>query len=191
MTPATATEPRRRTSFGPTLVAGLATAALATVAAGRTWAEATTSAQGTRTVAAAGTDVAPAALPLALVALACWGAVLVLRRRGRRIVSLLGLLSAAGAAVVALTSRSDAAAAAERMLGGASDITVTTSAWPWVTAVAALLAAAAFAVAFVQAPRWPEMSARYDAPAERGQGETSMSDADLWRAIDEGHDPTA
>lgn len=183
-------EPRRRTAFGPVLVVGLLAAALATVGAGSTWAEATTTVQGTRTVEASGTDVAPATLPLALVALACWGAVLVLRSRGRRVVSVLGLLASTGAAAAALTSRGDAAGVAYRLLGGASDITVSTSSWPWMAVGAALVAAAAFAVAFVQAPRWPEMSSRYDAPADRGPAEDTMSDADLWRALDQGHDPT-
>jgi uncharacterized membrane protein (TIGR02234 family) len=185
---------RRRSTFGPTLLLGLGSAAIATVGAGRTWAEATTTAQGTRTVAATGTDVAPGSLPLALVALACWGAVLVLRSRGRRVVAVLGLLAAAGAAVAVLAGAGDAADAAEKLLGGASDVTVDTSAWPVVTVVACALTAAAFAVAFVHAPRWPEMSGRYDAPAERGDAAhpaESMSDTELWRALDDGQDPTA
>jgi uncharacterized membrane protein (TIGR02234 family) len=128
---------------------------------------------------------------LALVALAAWGAVLVLRRRGRRVVAVLGLLAALGAAVAVVTSAGDADEVASGMLGGASDVTVSTSAWPAVTVAAALLAAAAFAVALVRAPGWPEMSTRYDSPSDGGREADSMSDAELWRALDEGHDPTA
>ena len=182
---------RSRSTFGPTVLVGLASAGVATVGAGRTWAEATTTAQGERTVTAAGSDVAAAALPLALVALAAWGAVMVLRSRGRRVVAVLGVLAAAGAAVAVLLRSGDAAGVATRMLGGASDMTVTTTSWPVVTVVGCLCAAAAFVVAFLQAPRWPEMSARYDAPAGRAGDDRPMSDADLWRALDEGHDPTA
>ncbi len=182
---------RRSSSFGPTVVLGLGGAALATVGAGRSWAEATTTAQGTRTVAAAGTDVAAGALPLALVALAAWGAVLVLRSRGRRVVAVLGLLASVGAAVAVATGAGDAGEVASEMLGGASDVTVTTSAWPAVTVVGAVLAALAFAVALVHAPRWPEMSSRYDSPVDRGHEKESPTDAELWRAMDEGHDPTA
>lgn len=182
---------RARSSFGPTVLLGLGAAAVATVGAGRTWAEATTTAQGERTAAAAGTDVAPAALPLALVALAAWGAVLVLRSTGRRVVAVIGLLAVAGAAAAVALRAGDAEAIAGRMLGGASDVTVTSTSWPVVTGVACLVAGAAFLVAVLHAPRWPEMSSRYDAPADRVQGDEPMSDADVWRALDEGHDPTA
>ena len=182
---------RRRSSFGPTVLVGLGSAALGTVGAGRTWAEATTTAQGARTVEASGTDVAAAALPLALVALACWGAVLVLRSRGRRVVSVLGVVASLGAAVAVATTFGDAEETAREMLAAASDVTVSTSAWPVVTLVACVAAAAAFVGAFVHAPRWPEMSARYDAPTERAATAESMSEAELWRALDEGHDPTA
>jgi uncharacterized membrane protein (TIGR02234 family) len=181
---------RRRSSFGPTLLVGLGSAALATVGASQTWAEATTTAQGTRTVAASGTDVAAAALPLALVALAAWGAVLVLRSRGRRLVAVLGLLAAVGAGAAVLTAAGDARDVAGGMLAAASDVSVTTTAWPTVTVIACGVAAASFVVAFLQAPRWPEMSARYDAPNEPEPGTAAVSDADLWRALDEGHDPT-
>jgi uncharacterized membrane protein (TIGR02234 family) len=185
----------RKSSFGPSVALGLGGAALATVGAGRSWAEATTTAQGTRTVTAAGTDVAAAALPLALVALAAWGAVLVLRSRGRRVVAVLGLLSAVGAALAVASGAGDADDLASKMLGGASDVTTTTSPWPAVTATGAVLAALAFAVALLHAPRWPEMSSRYDSPADRPAGgdheQKALTDAELWRALDEGHDPTA
>jgi uncharacterized membrane protein (TIGR02234 family) len=182
---------RSRSSFGPTVALGLGGAALATVGAGRPWAEATTTAQGARTVAATGTDVAAAALPLALVALASWGAVLVLRRRGRRVVAVLGLVASIGAAAAVVAAAGDAGDVASRMLGGASDIEVATTAWPAVTVAGAVVAALAFAVALARAPVWPEMSSRYDSPAGQGQERADLTDAELWRALDEGHDPTA
>jgi uncharacterized membrane protein (TIGR02234 family) len=180
-----------RSAFGPTVLLGLGAAALATVGSGRGWAEATTTAQGRRTVTAAGTDVAAGALPLALVALACWGAFLVLRSRGRRVVAVLGLLAAAGSGAAVITAADSAGETAAGMLGGASDVTVSTSTWPTVTVVACLVAAAAFVVAIFRAPRWPEMSSRYDSPAARSTQPEAMSDAELWRALDDGHDPTA
>ena len=180
----------RRSSFGPTVLAGLASAAVAAVGASRTWAVATTTAQGERSVSAAGSDVAAAALPLALVALASWGAVLVLRSRGRRVVATLGILAAAGAGFAVVHDAGDAGDVATRMLGGASDVATSTTVWPVVTVVGCVLTAAAFAVVLVRAPAWPEMSSRYDAPTERRTDTASMSQADLWRAIDEGHDPT-
>jgi uncharacterized membrane protein (TIGR02234 family) len=191
-------EQRRRTSFGRTVLTGLAAATLATVAATQTWAEATRRTPGVRTVAASGSDVAPGVLPLALVALACWGTVLVLRRRGRRAVSVLGAAASLVAAVVALLAVGGAGAAAGRLLGGPADTTSTTG-WPWVCALACLLSAATFAFAFARAGTWPEMSSRYDAPGDHGTV-PSRSDGDsgaepsgaaLWKAIDEGNDPTA
>jgi uncharacterized membrane protein (TIGR02234 family) len=190
-------EPRRRSSFGRTVITGLAAAALATVGATQTWADATRRTPGVRTVSASGSDVAPGVLPLALVALACWGTVLVLRRRGRRVVSVLGAVASVIAAVVALVSVGDAGAAAGRLLGGTPDST-STSGWPWVVAFACAVSAATFAVAFARAGTWPEMSSRYDAPGDHGtesvrshpETDEQPSGAALWKALDEGNDPT-
>ena len=97
----------RERTFGPTVFLGLASATLAAVAAARDWATsrsltAEVAASEAATGFATGSEVAPLALALALVALAAWGAVLVLRGRARNVVSLLGLLASAGvlAAVV-------------------------------------------------------------------------------------------
>ena len=54
-------------------------------------------------------------------------------------------------------------------------------------------------VAVRRAGTWPEMSRRYDAPGghpgrapePRPTGSDELSDRDLWRAQDEGRDPTA
>ena len=60
---------------------------------------------------------------------------------------------------------------------------------PWPRAVVAL-AASAYAVRFVSS--WPEMGSRYDAPSSRPESDdpSQMEDVDLWRAIDQGRDPT-
>ncbi len=188
---------RRRTSFGSTVLVGLISAALATAASTRTWAEAETRDPALRLEQAAGVDVAPVVLPLAMVALAAWGTVLVLRRWGRRAVAVVGLLAAAGLGVSALVSASGAADVARRMLGGGGEVAqASTTGWPWVAAAAGLVSAAAFAVAVIWAPAWPEMSARYDAPADPGRadgapGKAGWSQADMWRSLDAGEDPTA
>lgn len=188
--------PRSRSSFGSTVLTGLAGAALATVGATQGWAEATRRSPGLRTVTASGSDVAPVVLPLALVALACWGTVLVLRRRGRRVVAVVGAVSAVAAAVTALTAADRARDVAAQLLGGPPEST-TTSSWPAVTAAGCLVGAAAFVVAFLRAPQWPEMSSRYDAPGTAGTAGTASGDperpqtgAELWKALDEGDDPT-
>ena len=37
----------------------------------------------------------------------------------------------------------------------------------------------------------PAMGSRFDSPAARDAGATPKSDEDLWKALDEGRDPTA
>jgi uncharacterized membrane protein (TIGR02234 family) len=185
--------PGRRGSFVPTLAVGLATAALTLLAATRPWAEATTRAPALRTVTADGPDVAPLVLPLALVALAAWGTVLVLRRRGRRVVAALAVLAGLGAAAAAVLGVPDAARKAAVLLGAAGAPTHTTV-WPFVAVAGGILTATAAVVAWLRAPGWPEMSGRYDAPTSQGTPAPDSgprSGADLWRALDEGHDPTA
>ena len=182
------TTPAARRTFGPTVLLGIAGAALATAGANQPWAEASTRSPALRTVTADGTDVAAGVLPLALVALAAWGTVLVLRRRARRLVSVVGLLAAGGAAAVALTAAPTAPDVALSLLGAGSadQATQDATAWPFVTAGGALAAAAAFVVALLHAGRWPELSSRYDAPGDTGPADSQ----DLWKALDEGRDPT-
>jgi uncharacterized membrane protein (TIGR02234 family) len=178
------------------VLAGAGGAALALAGATQPWAEATTRTPALRTVTADGTDVAALALPLALVALAAWGTVLVMRARGRRVVSVVGLAASLGAAVAVVVSVASAAGTATDLLGDVPTTSTSTTAWPWVTAAGALLSAAAFVVALAKAPTWPEMSSRYDAPVpgadDRGsRPPEELSDAELWKALDEGRDPTA
>ncbi len=188
---------RRRTTFGSTLLAGLAGAALALAGATQPWAEATTRTPALRTVAADGTDVAALVLPLALVSLAAWGTVLVLRARGRRVVSVLGLVASLGAAATVAATVGSSTDTAACLLGDVPTTSSSTTAWPYVAGVGALLSAVAFVRAFVKAPTWPEMSAMYDAPAAGSSRSAEqrpseeLSDAELWKALDEGRDPTA
>jgi uncharacterized membrane protein (TIGR02234 family) len=192
-----ADRPRRRTTFGPTLLAGLGGAALALAGAAQPWAEATTRTPALRTVAADGTDVAALVLPLALVSLAAWGTVLVLRARGRRVVSVLGLLASLGAAATVAVTVGSATDTAARLLGDVPTTSTSTTAWPYLAAVGALVSAVAFVGALAKAPSWPEMSSRYDAPASGSSGSVAsrpseeLTDAELWKALDEGRDPTA
>lgn len=192
---------RRRSSLLPTLLAGAASAGFAALAAGQEWASSRIDVAG-QPVAATGTEVAPVVLPLMLVALACWGAVLVLRRRGRQVVAVLGLAatSSSAVAVAARAHRSaDVAAALTSGPGSSagSAVAVETTLWPVLTLVACVLAAVPFAVALRTAGRWSEMSSRYDAPSGTGPSAPGStvppvgdSPAAMWRALDEGRDPT-
>ena len=180
--------------LGPTVVLGLAGAGLATVSSAQVWARAQATEPALRTVEARGGEVAPVALPLALVALASWGAVLVLRRRGRRVVATLGLLAALGVALAVVLRAHEAAGVATGLLPESQDgITSTTTAWPWLAVTGAVVSALASVVALREAGRWPEMSSRYDAPAAEPSSTPApeeASSADLWKALDEGRDPT-
>jgi uncharacterized membrane protein (TIGR02234 family) len=188
--------PRSR-SFGPCVLLGLGGAALAAVAGAKDWATASgTSGGADVTAAAKGSDSAPLVVALALVALAAWGVVLVVRSRARRVVAVLGALAAAGAvaATVAAHGRAENDALAAVVGKGASAAgAASLTGWYYAAAVGGLLALVAFVVAVVAAPRWPQMGTRYDAPAAR----TAEADADpvteqeMWRALDDGRDPTA
>ena len=174
---------------------GAAGSALAAVAAGQGWVTASVSEPATRTATAQGSDVAPLALPLALVALAAWGSVLVLRGVSRRAVAVLGLLAAAGSAVATVAGLGSGDSAARHVLGATTGVSVSTSTWPFVALAGAVLAAVAFGVAAARAGSWPTMSRRYDAPTA-GQDtrpaapEGTGDERELWRALDEGRDPT-
>jgi hypothetical protein len=65
--------------------------------------------------------------------------------------------------------------------------------WPWLTLAAGLVAAVAAATAVVAAPQWPEMGTKYDAPsgAAPAPQEEPESSLEVWKALDEGRDPTA
>ena len=185
----------RDRSFGPTVLLGLGTTALTAVAATRDWARAAGDNAGVAVTAAAdGADAAPLALALALVALAAWGVLLVLRGRARRGVAVVGALAAAGvvaATAAAFGTAQDDATTAVQAAGATSDAFVASlTAWYWSTGFAALGALATLVVAVVKAPRWPAMGDRYENPAV-ARATAPASDEDLWRALDEGHDPTA
>jgi uncharacterized membrane protein (TIGR02234 family) len=186
--------PRRDRSFGPTVLVGLVTAALTAVAATKDWARATGDAAGVAVRASAGgSEAAPLVVALALVALASWGVVLVLRGRARRVVAVVGLLACLGAlvgVVYAFDGAQDDALAALRDKGATGDVAQAgLTAWYFVTGAAALLTLLTFVVAVLRAPTWPAMGSRYDAPAARA--EQPLTEQDLWRALDQGHDPTA
>ena len=184
----------RDRSFGRTVLAGLGGAALAAVSASRDWARAAGESAGVKVHASVpGSEAAPLVLALALVTLASWGVVLVLRGRARQVVAAVGLLAAVGALVAmvdAFDAAQDAAVAAVTARGGTGDtFTASLTGWYWASGVGALLTALALAVAVRRARTWPALGSRYDAPGARAAA--PASEQDLWRALDEGHDPTA
>ena len=186
----------RDRTFGPAVLGGLATAALTAVAAAQDWGVATGDNAGvTATGRADGATTAPLALALALVALASWGVLLVLRGRLRRVVAVVGAAAAVGVVVSVVLAYGDvdrAAVEAATAAGATSDaFEVSFTGGYWTALVSGVLSVAALVVAVLRAPGWPAMGSRYDSPAARDAGTAARSDEDLWKALDEGRDPTA
>lgn len=194
----------RRATFGPVVLAGLAGGTLAAVAGARPWAQGRSGTVDTDTAAAAtqlGTaQEVPLAAALALVVLACFGVLLVTRGVVRRVVAVLGAVAAAGlvmTCVVGFGSVQDALAGALRTASGQDTTTVSLTGWYWAACAGAVVALVATVAAVAWVPAWPEMGRRYDAPTAgaAGAGATSAaadgSNLELWKALDEGQDPTA
>ena len=178
--------------FAPAVLGGLAASGLCALAGSKPWA-APDGQAGSTLVDRTGGHV-PLAGALGLVALASWGALLVTRGVVRRALAVLTVLVAAGLVVTAVMGRTQAlhsARAATVDLGRVPSGAHTT-AWWWVALLASVVALAAGAVAVRWCGTWPAMGSRYDAPAirARAQEPEEMEDIDLWRAIDQGRDPT-
>jgi uncharacterized membrane protein (TIGR02234 family) len=178
-----------RRLFAPTVLLGLVGSGLAALAGGKPWA-APDSQAGSALVDHSGGHV-PLAGALGLVALACWGVVLVTRSRVRRVVAALGAVVAAGLVATVVLGRASALDSAREatVVLGTRQTSAHVTAWWWVALVGSLLALAAAVLAVRFCGAWPEMGSRYDAPATRPQPE-DLDALDLWRAIDQGHDPT-
>jgi uncharacterized membrane protein (TIGR02234 family) len=137
------------------------------------------------------------------VALAAWGVVLVLRGRARQVVAVVGALASAGVLAAVLAARQVTrhdAVEAVLAKGGTGPASTSLTAWYVVCGLAAALTLVSFAVAVLASPRWPAMGSRYDAPSRRPPavaatgstgGATAATEQELWRALDDGHDPTA
>jgi uncharacterized membrane protein (TIGR02234 family) len=198
----------RSRGFGPVLLAGLAGGGLATLGASRVWFayDGGSGAPLVVGVSDAGGQ-APLAVSLGLVCLAAWGALLVTRGRVRTTLAVLAALAAAGLlaawAWAWRTVPDDLTEAAT-----AQGVTQTDShptAWYVLSGIGGLVALVAAVLAVPRATSWPAMGRRYDAPrgtAPRPTGasadaaadpsaESEQSSLDLWRALDEGHDPTS
>jgi uncharacterized membrane protein (TIGR02234 family) len=188
------------------LALGVLGAALALLAASRTWLTVTVNdplAAGAR-LHPSGHDAAALVPAAALVALAASIAAVTMRQVGRYVAGL--LLVAAGAAIGAatvsvLTHPVNAAAdAIRRATGRTGDLAATATAggWPYVAVLAAVPIVLAGAVTIVRGRRWSGLSGRYDAPVpgETGGGEVppgaaSADSGDAWDAVTRGEDPTS
>lgn len=181
----------RRNLLGPAVVALLATGGGAVWALRSQWSSATASAPGLPEVevTVSGADAVPGAFGLAILVMAAAAGVIAAGPRLRRIIGV--LVVAAGAVGAALSAGAGSAieTARSRALddAAASGTEVT-----WESTVAQPLAVAAFVLATLvgvlvawQGPRWATMGRRYEAPAAR-----EPDSSDLWKAMDDGVDPT-
>jgi uncharacterized membrane protein (TIGR02234 family) len=177
--------------FGPAVLAGVAGTGICALAGGKPWASPEGQA-GSTMVDKTGGHV-PLAAALGLVGLACWGVLLVTRGRVRRAVAVLGALVAIGLVATVVVGRSTALDSARHATVdlGRTPAGANVTGWWWVALVAAVLALATSALAVRHVASWPEMGSRYDAPSRAASRDPAeMEDVDLWRAIDQGRDPT-
>lgn len=193
---------RTRTGFGPVVLGGLASAVLAAVAGTSPWVEGTSGQLSTETAqdaAVLGAAVAdgigemPLAGALSLVVLAGWGVVLVTRGRFRRTVMVVAALAAVGLLVTtiwALFTLQDSVADQLRTASGADTASVHLTGWYVAALVAAVGCVVTTLLAVRLVPAWPEMGRRYDAPAGVGAPVDPEGNLEIWKALDEGHDPT-
>lgn len=200
--------PSPRRTFGPVVVLGVASAALAAWAASKPWVDGTgadssvEASVSVATTAAGEIASSPLGTALAFVVLACWGVLLVTRGRFRRVIAGLSVLAALGYAatvVWAPFSLPDHLVEQVRRRTGVTLEDTALTGWFWLACVAALLVLASTVLALRLVRTWPEMGTRYDAPtgaraAGDGAGapsERPTDNIDIWKALDEGRDPTA
>ncbi len=187
--------------FVPTLGAGVIVAAVTAIATTRNWLAIDGGAGVVSADVLAGLREAnPLASALSLVLLAAWGTILVTRRRTRRLIALVAAVAAlaVGGAVVSWVPGATTDAAAELTQAGAVSAEASLEVWVWVSLIGALASVALALTAYAGAPHWPEMGSRYDAPgtpaaasAEQGPADPERDPSiEVWRAIDEGRDPT-
>lgn len=168
------------------------------VAAAKPWATARVGGQGLPSlpVSVDGADAVPLVAALGLVLLAGAVSLAATRNQGRRLAGLLLVVAAVVVGwqtVTAGPAISDALR--EQTVGsvGSGDLPdANGTAWRWLTLVGAGLSLAAGVAAVSKGPDWPAMGSRYDVPTT-ARGTSALGeqeDADLWRAIDEGEDPT-
>lgn len=189
---------RPRGTFGPVVALGLTSAGLGAYAASKPWVAGAGSeaVPGVATTTWAEVASSPLGTALAFVVLACWGVLLVTRGRVRRAVAALGVLAAAGyAATVAWAPFSLPDHLVEQVrirTGTALDDTALTG-WFWLAVVVALLVLGSTVLALRLVRTWPEMGSRYDSPTGRPAATTEQptENIDIWKALDDGRDPTA
>lgn len=197
----TPSDPARRL-YGPTVLSGLAAGGLAYFAASRVWTSTVVQASGLPSdpVTISGTEAMPVLGALALVIAAAAIAILAASVRFRKVVAVIlalaGLIGAILTIPVALSGITSGSALETKIqespaFTGANnpDVYATTS-WPILAVFAFFLAVVIGALVWRLGSRWPTMGRKYDAPAATQSVADDEGDADLWKALDQGRDPT-
>ncbi|HEY5786304.1 MAG TPA: Trp biosynthesis-associated membrane protein [Microlunatus sp.] len=178
---------------GPTLAVLLLGAALGFVAAAQPWWRASGAGAA---VTFSGSD-ATGGLCQALAAVTLAGVllVLVLRRRGRRILAV--GLAAAGLGMIAtgaLQTAPDADAVRNRVrqVSLTDQFALSTSAWPWVYALAGLVVVTGALLLWFGAARWAERSNRFSRSSTPTTPVVDLNEDPnrAWKDLDAGRDPT-
>ncbi len=188
-----------RRTYAAVLATGVLSAALAAVMSSRRLLDIEgflVAGDGSTLGSGPATDL-PLATTLSMVVLAAWGVLVVTRGRVRRGVAVLGAVAALGVlTTVAAGYRQLPDGAADELARVGARPEVSLSASYWLALALAVVSVGAAVAAVVLVPRWPAMGTRYDAPVGGSaggvgvQGETD-DDLALWKALDEGRDPTA
>ncbi|GAA5152859.1 hypothetical protein GCM10023340_33900 [Nocardioides marinquilinus] len=195
-TPGAERPARRR--FGVVVLVGLAAAGAAALAGARAWVSIEPGGDGAAdaaiatAVATARDASAPPVTATALVLLAAWGVLLVTRGRVRFGVAWLAVVAALGVLGFGIAAWVVAPDAVTRDLP-TTGVATSHTGWAYLGLLAGAVGLATAVVAVRDVRGWPEMGRRYDAPAEAGASPTVGEDAsnlELWKALDEGHDPT-
>lgn len=189
-----------RRLYGPVVLATLATGGLGFWAASRPWAKTVLSSDGLAPtdLKVSGADAEPLVSALALVVVTAALALLAAGPRLRQCVGVLTMIVGVIGIVVAPrpgsagVRRSVATAAEESpaFTGPDSIGSISSTPWYFVAIVAFAFAVLLGAAMLRWARAWPTMSSRYDAPGARPKRTEAISDADMWKAMDEGTDPT-
>lgn len=204
-----------RTAYPLVLVTGLLAATAVTAGASKPWVEATAMQPDLPTIEASveGTRLAPLAGAMGWVLLAAFGAVVATRGWARRAIGVVIVTAAVVVFVTAMrpgdeTQTVREALSARGWSGG--DYVTQTQGWRWLVAGGAALSLLAGSAVIGVGSAWATMGSRYDAPVvpstgspahpqidagppasvDTGATRAALTDADVWRALDQGHDPT-
>ncbi|MBA3528903.1 MAG: Trp biosynthesis-associated membrane protein [Propionibacteriaceae bacterium] len=131
---------------------------------------------------------------LAVVALAGTLLVLALRVRGRHVMAV--LLAASGLGLVAvgalaLRPSPDVVRTKMRQVSLVDSYALAPTSWPPIFALAGVLVLVGAAVLLLRASRWPGRSGRFERAAPQRVESLSDDPAGVWKALDDGLDPTA